>query len=216
MRHARSSVTESPSRRQQLRQERRRQILDAALAVFAQKGFNAAHVSDVAARAGVSQGTIYWYFKSKEELLAQALLAFFEDFGQGTVGALEQCLTASAKLRSLGHMMVDFVGTAKGLFALFVEYWASSPRHAEASQLWTDILVQYKDLLVGIIEEGARNGEFKPVDAEQLVWAMMAAYDGLAAYVMLMPDLDVGKISHTFVETLLNGLENDHREGGKK
>jgi AcrR family transcriptional regulator len=207
-------VTETPSRRQQLRQERRRQILDAALAVFAQKGFNAANVSDVAARAGVSQGTIYWYFESKEELLTQALLAFFEDFGQGTVGALEQCPTASAKIRALGHVMVDFVASAKGLFTLFLEYWASSPRYAESGQLWTDLLVQYKDLLVAIIEEGARNGEFRPVDAEQLVWAMMAAYDGLAAYIMLMPGLDMAGISQTFVETLLNGLENDHKDGG--
>jgi AcrR family transcriptional regulator len=204
-------VTEKPNRRQQLRQERRRQILNAALVVFGQKGFNAANVSDVAAQAGVSQGTIYWYFESKDELLTQALLAFFEDFGQGVVEALEQCPTAASKLRALGHVMVDFVASAEGLFTLFLEYWASSPRRAEAGQLWTDVLVQYKDLLVKIIEEGIRNGEFKPVDAEQLVWAMMAAYDGLAAYDMLIPDLDVGWISRTFVETLLNGLVADQQ-----
>jgi TetR/AcrR family transcriptional regulator len=200
-------MTEAPSKREQLREERRRQILEAALEVFSQKGFNAANVSDVAARAGVSQGTIYWYFESKEELLTQSLLSFFEDFGQGTLEALAQCPTAAEKLRALGRAMVGFSAEAEGLFTLFLEFWASSARRAEAGQLWIGLLVEYKDVLVGLIEEGVRNGEFKPVDAESLAWAMMAAYDGLAAYDMFLPDLDLGRVSHAFVETLLKGLE---------
>jgi AcrR family transcriptional regulator len=200
-------MAEAVSKREQLRGERRRQILEAALAVFSEKGFNAANVSDVAARAGVSQGTIYWYFESKEELLTQALRSFFDDFGQGTVGAVAQCPTAVEKLRALGRATVDFAAEAAGLFTLFLEYWASSPRRAEAGRLWTGVLVEYKDLVVGIIEEGVGNGEFKPVDAESVVWAMMAAYDGLAAYVMLMPDLDLARISQAFVETLVKGLQ---------
>jgi AcrR family transcriptional regulator len=200
-------MTETPTKREQLRQERRQQILEAALAVFSQKGFNAANVSDVAAQAGVSQGTIYWYFESKDELLTQALLFFFEDFGQGTVEALGQCPTAADKLRALGHVIVDMAAGIEGLFTLFLEYWASSPRREEAGRLWMDLLVEYKDLIVQIIEEGVENGEFRPVDAESLVWAVMAAYDGLAAYVMFVPDLDLGRISQVFVETLLKGLE---------
>ena len=63
-----------------------------------------------------------------------------------------------------------------------------------------------------IIEEGVRNGEFKPVDAEQLVWAMMAAYDGLAAYIALIPDMNIERVSQVFVETLLSGLVADGSE----
>jgi len=64
-------------------------------------------------------------------------------------------------------------------------------------------------VIAGIIEEGVRSGEFKPVDAEQLVWAIMAAYDGLAAYVMMMLDLNLDRVSEVFVETLLSGLEKE-------
>jgi AcrR family transcriptional regulator len=200
-------MAEAPSKREQLREERRQQILEAALTVFGQKGFNAANVSDVAAQAGVSQGTIYWYFESKEELLTQALLFFFENFGQGTLEALAQCPTATEKLRALGQAMVGFATEAEGLFTLFLEFWASSARRAETGQLWIGMLVEYKDLVVGIIEEGIQNGEFAPVDAEPLVWAIMAAYDGLAAYDMFLSDLDLGRVSYAFVETLLKGLE---------
>jgi len=53
-------MIKAPDKREQKREERRQQIIQAALRVFTQKGYNAANVSDVAAQASVSQGTIYW------------------------------------------------------------------------------------------------------------------------------------------------------------
>ncbi len=205
-------MTESPSKRELQREERRRQILDAALTIFSCKGFHATNVSDVAAQAGVSQGTIYWYFDSKEELFTAAMLSVFADFGQETLASLEACETAAEKLRALGRRMEDFVGRVEGIFIMFLGYWASSPSREEAGRYWVDVLVEYKDIIVDIIEEGVRNGEFRPVDAEALVWALMAAYDGLAAYMMLMPDIDVGRVSQALVETLLAGLTGESGE----
>jgi hypothetical protein len=106
----------------------------------------------------------------------------------------------------MARAAVGFSEVVEGFFSLFLEFWASSPRREEASRLWVDLLEQYKDVVVGIIEEGIASGEFEPVDAEELVWAIMAAYDGLAAYVTLMPGLNLDRISQVFVETLLGGL----------
>ena len=64
-------MSEAPSKREQMREERRKQILDSALAVFSQRGFHASNVSDVAAHAGVSQGTIYWYSKARKSCSMQ-------------------------------------------------------------------------------------------------------------------------------------------------
>jgi AcrR family transcriptional regulator len=174
--------------------------------VFSKKGYHAANVSDVAAEAGVSQGTIYWYFDSKDELLKGALLHFFEDFGEITIDALEHCQTSAEKLRAIGQSMELFAKDAEGLFTLFLSYWSSSPQREEASRWWIDLLVEFKNLIAGIVEEGVKSGEFRPVDAEALVWAMMAAYDGLAAYLVLMPEIDLHRVNQTFIDTLLNGL----------
>jgi AcrR family transcriptional regulator len=205
-------MTESPSKRELQREERRSQILDAALTVFSSKGFHATNVSDVAAQAGVSQGTIYWYFDSKEELFTAAMLSVFADFGQEALASLEVCETASEKLRALGRGMEGFLGRVEGIFIMFLGYWASSSSREEAGRFWVDVLVDYKDMIVDIIEEGVGNSEFRPVDAEALVWALMAAYDGLAAYMMLMPDIDVGRVSRALVETLLTGLTGGSAE----
>lgn len=195
--------------------ERRDQIIQAALACFTRKGYNNTTMDDIVAESGLSKGTLYWYFKSKDNLFKSAILSFFErSFGQEeAIADLGQCPTAAEKLRFLAQVIVGLGEWAKGIFNLFLEFWASSTRREEAARLWTDLLVQYKDLLVGIIEEGIRNGEFRPVDAEPLVWAMMSTYDGLAAYVMLMPDLELERISHVFIETLLRGLVVDEQEG---
>jgi AcrR family transcriptional regulator len=200
-------VSEVPSKREQMREERRKQILDSALAVFSRKGFHASNVSDVAAHAGVSQGTIYWYFNSKEELFDAAIVEFFSDFDAELVTVSLGSETASAKLGALAQRMEALVGDAQPVFGAFFGYWFSSQERPGSAQFWVDLLRKYVGGMAGIIKEGSRTGEFRMVDAEALVWAIAAAYDGLAAYSLLVPDIDVKHISGAFVDALLSGLE---------
>jgi AcrR family transcriptional regulator len=199
-------VSPRPDVSAERRARKRSDIIQAALACFVREGYNNTTMDDIVAESGLSKGSLYWYFKSKDDLFAAALTSVFVDVGQEAVAALEQCTTASDKMRAVARAATGFGRAAEGFFNLFLEFWASSPRREEASQLWVGLLAQYKDVVAEIIEQGVKNGEFKPVDAEQLVWAMMAAYDGLAAYIMLMPGLDLDRISQVFVEALLGGL----------
>ena len=192
--------------------ERRAQIIKAALACFSSKGFTNTTMDDIVAESGLSKGSLYWYFDSKDSLFAAVVASLFEDFGQVAMAEIETHETASERLRAIGRDMVDLCRNAQGLFGLFLEFWAQSSRREEVSQFWTSMLLEYEDWATQIIEDGVRSGEFRPVDAENLVWAIMAAYDGLAAYAMMMPDLDVAKASEAFVETLLNGLLSGDQE----
>jgi AcrR family transcriptional regulator len=187
--------------------ERRAQIIEAALACFMRKGFNNTTMDDIVTESGLSKGSLYWYFESKDELFSEALMSLFTRVGEETFAAVAQCTTASDKLRALGRAAVEISRLLEGYFGLFLEFWASSGQREETGQFWLAALEQYMGIVVGIVEGGVENGEFKPVDAEPLAWAMMAAYDGLAAYAMFMPDLDLERISQVFVETLLHGLE---------
>jgi hypothetical protein len=134
------------------------------------------------------------------------------DIGEESLGSVAMCTTAAEKLLALAESMEGLAEVAEGLFMLFLGYWSSSDRREESAQIWIDLLKQYKDVVVAIVEEGISNGEFKPVDAEALVWALLAAYDGLAAYTVIMPDMDLKRISQTFVKTLLQGLTFDRQE----
>jgi AcrR family transcriptional regulator len=186
--------------------ERRAQIIEAALACFVRKGYTNTTMDDIVAESELSKGTLYWYFDSKDDLFTAAVESVFEEFGEDAILEVAHCDTAADKLRASARSMVDLCRKAQGTFSLFIEFWSQSDRRGEAGQYWVDILVQYSELLAGVIEEGVQSGELGPVDARPLVWAIMAAYDGLAAYAMLKPDLDLDKVSETFIETLLSGL----------
>jgi hypothetical protein len=90
---------------------------------------------------------------------------------------------------------------------VFFEFWMQSTLNEELNQLSSNVLIQYRQVLGGIIAEGIETGEFKAVDASQLALAVMAVYDGLAFYMMLMPDeVELERASQVFIETLLRGL----------
>lgn len=186
--------------------ERRAQIIQAALACFSRKGYRNTTMDDIVAASKLSKGTLYWYFKSKDDLFVSAITSALAEVGQEVVAALERCTTASEKLRALALEQAKFCNLDARIFNLIIEFWGQSSSREEASQLWTNLLVQFGEIVTGIIEEGVRNGEFKPVDAGQLAWALMATYDGLVAYVALVPGIDLERVSEVFVETLLSGL----------
>jgi AcrR family transcriptional regulator len=163
-------------------------------------------MDDIVAQSGLSKGTLYWYFDSKDDLFNEAMMSVLEDIGGDALRDVQQCSTASGRLRAMAQAAVSIGKKAQGFFSLFLEFWGSSPHRKEVSQLWLDLLEEYKDVTAAVIEEGVENGEFAPVEAEQLVWAVLAAYDGLAAYITLKPDLDLDRINEAFIETLLKGL----------
>ena len=93
--------------------DKRRQILDAAIHVFARQGFHACRVSDIADEAGVAYGLVYHYFKSKDEVLNELfterwslLLATIEEVDGQAVGARE-------KLDAVAHFIIDSYRTSR-------------------------------------------------------------------------------------------------------
>jgi AcrR family transcriptional regulator len=188
-------------------EERRKQIMNAALACFARKGYHNTTMDDIVAESGLSKGTLYWYFKSKDDLFLSLVKSFFLDMRQDFENMLEQPTTPSGKLRAMAQGFVQFFQETEDFFSVFFEFWMQSTLNEELNQLSSHILVQYRQVLAGIIAEGIETGEFKAVDANQLALAVMAVYDGLAFYMMLMPDeVELERASQVFIETILSGL----------
>ena len=85
-------------------------ILDAAVAVFAEKGFFVSRVSDIADRADVADGTVYLYFKNKDEILAAAINTAFDGFMRTARTELERLPTPSDRLRRLAYLHLEALG----------------------------------------------------------------------------------------------------------
>jgi AcrR family transcriptional regulator len=197
-------------------EERRRQIMEAALACFVRKGYHKTTMDDIVAECGLSKGTLYWYFENKDDLFVSLIKSYFFDVRQGTDVVLQQYPTASGKLRGLAQAFVEFFKAGGEYFSVLFEFWLQSTLRDELNQFMSTALSQYRQIVASVIAEGIQSGEFKAVNAEQVALAAMAAFDGLSFYVMLIPDeVDLEQTCHAFVETLLSGLLAGGEEHGQ-
>ena len=163
------------ARRSRRKQARPGELLDAALALFVEKGFAATRVEEVAARAGVSKGTLFLYFASKEELFKAVVR---ENASRHLAEALRQ-LGGFAGASS--DLLREFVrrgwllygGTpAAGLTKLMLSEAAHFP---ELAQWFQDEVVQPShELLRRIVQRGIERGEFRPVDVPRAVHLIVA------------------------------------------
>ena len=139
--------------------DKRYRIMNAAIASFAQRGYHQATIADVAREAGVAAGTIYLYFKNKDDLL----VSIFEEKVQGFIQAFHQQLSqeenAEVKLRKLVHLHLFEMQNHPDLAAVF-QLELRQSRHFMSAYPKTDLKV-YFDLIGDIIEEGQQQGMFR-------------------------------------------------------
>lgn len=189
--------------------DKRQRILDAALKVFAQRGFYNAKVSEIAKRAGVADGTIYLYFANKDDVLIQ----LFEDRMEYIISRLTQDLAKSQgnpldRIRSLIHLHVDLATHDPDLAEFItVELRQSGTfiREYENPQF-----IEYLRILRDIIEEGQRDGYIRPsLDSRLIVRAIFGAIDEVLLTLTLASrsrSVDIRLSADQLADLLLDGM----------
>ena len=161
------------------RAEKRTLIADAAVEVFAEKGFHQARVSDIARRAGVADGTIYLYFKNKEDLL----LCIFEEKMQilldGLVSALAAVDDPLEKIRVFARYHFEQVRDNRAVAeVLLVELRLSNKfvKDYRPKKLWA-----YLGAFGQILQDGVDRGLIRDdVDPFIASWAFFGSLDEIA------------------------------------
>src|SRR5437764_8717232 len=133
--------------------EKHQRILEAAICVIAEKGFFQARVAEIAERAGVADGTIYLYFKNKEQILMAAIDAPFAAFLERARAAVQDHNTPPAqRLRRLCELHLETLGSDRNLALVFQTELRQSVRFLE--QFSRTRLVEYFDLIRSVVREG--------------------------------------------------------------
>ncbi|MFO0694819.1 MAG: TetR/AcrR family transcriptional regulator [Polyangiales bacterium] len=159
--------------------DKRERILRSAIRVFARKGFYATRVSEIAKSAGVADGTIYLYFKNKDDVL----VSIFEDrIGKLLVALREESEKGGTAAERIGRIIELQLGLLEGRRDL-AEVITVNLRQSSRllKQYGAPLFNQYLDFLAGVIAEGQRSGELRddvsPRIAARSLWG---ALDGLA------------------------------------
>jgi len=169
--------------------ERRTQIIQSATQVFARQGFANTRMDDVAVEAGLSKGLLYWYFKSKEEIItAIADLVFSAEFHkmQNLTGGGQTARTSLNKF--LGIFLQDLQGTLK-IAPVIYEFYALAFRNATVRQVMHEYLRRFVTTLEPIVQDGMDNGEFEAGSARQVTIAIGSALEGTLLLWAYAPDM---------------------------
>jgi AcrR family transcriptional regulator len=188
------------------------EILAAALASFAERGFAATRLEDVAARAGVSKGTLYLYFHGKEELFEAVVRATL-------VPNLERLEALSATFEGPSdHLLESLLLTIAGVVdsrtgAIPKLVIAEAGNFPELARFYLDEVIRRGLRLIGtILRRGIARGEFRPIDVDHAVFCVIAPMLIAALWKNSLEPyddapLDAPALARVHLDLLLRGLE---------
>jgi AcrR family transcriptional regulator len=186
------------TRRDQQAEERRQQILDTALTLFAQRGFENTTIKDLADAIGVAQGLVYHYFRSKDDLL-------FAILEEGTfIPALRRLLTVSPDrpavdvLEEVARDFSDFLVERGLMLRIVLREAQTNPRVAAIRQRMIGAGV---DLLSSYLEARVRAGELRPHDPRIAARAFFSTIVALH-----LTEAPADGLVPAFVDLLLHGI----------
>jgi AcrR family transcriptional regulator len=191
------------SPRPQIEHIRRPQILDAAIEVICERGLQNTRIADVAERAGTSPSAVLYWFKTKEDLLAQAMIADEERFAKEVDGRLAEIDNPAAKMLAIIDACV-----ADNNWTMWIELWSQAiSNHALRAE--REVLDhRWRRTLAQVIREGVQREIFAAVNPTETALALSALIDGLAVQVTLgdpsMTRPRMRKVSTEAAERLLS------------
>lgn len=190
---------------QQRSEETRTKIIEAAIKLFSNRGYNAASVDDICAEAGISKGAFYHHFKSKQELF----LALLDDWLQTIDNAIaaSQDLSAPETFTRMTEAFPYIFETAGDGLPMFLEFWLQASRD---KKIWEASIAPYRRYhkhFTSLIKKGVDEGSFVEVDPELASRMIVSTAMGLLLQSLLDPKgADWEKVARDSTTMLVDGL----------
>ena len=190
------------------RAEKARAILRAAAKVFAQSGYFNAKVADVAREAGVADGTVYLYFKNKDDLLGSIFSTAMEEFLSRARAELTEIFDPRERLRRFAHLHLALLEQERDMAVVFQVELRHSTKFME--QFSTTYLADYFKFIREIVEDGQRRGLFRAQLNPQVVTKVLfGALDEMATnWILSHNQYRLTAMVEPVLDILLNGVSS--------
>jgi TetR/AcrR family fatty acid metabolism transcriptional regulator len=191
--------------------DKRRRILDAAVSVFARKGYFAARVSDVAKKAGVADGTIYLYFRNKEDILVCLFDEVMSEHVEEARKVVRALPTAPQRLLAVAERHLCVLGGNRDLAAVFQVELRQSTRFME--RFTASWLRDYFALLDEVLEQGQRDGCLRADMNRKLAAKMLfgALDETVTSWLLAEKPYPLEDLAAPVVDLFLRGAGQDGR-----
>ncbi len=193
------------------KKQKRIHILNAALKVFSKKGTANTKIADIAKEAGIGKGTIYEYFKNKEDILNSLHKFIFSQYDEAISVKIFKIKDPSEKIRALVNAFTEVIDEVSfDTMKLYIEFWAESVRKREEEKMYKyqrKFVDEYRELIAGILDEGVRAGVFRKMNTKITGSILFASMDGLMFQIMLDSDVFTFKDAcNEITELFLRGI----------
>ena len=188
------------------------EIIHAAVKVFSEKGMVKAKMADIALEAGIGKGTIYEYFRSKEEVFASGFQMFFQGMENQIESALSSTTDPVEQLKLLINLSFkSFLQHGSDLAMIMMDFWAEGIRNKDEKILNSidlrQIYHEFRIMIQSIINNGIEQGVFRQVDTHNVAALLIGALDGIMLqWIMDHKVIDLEKITDSVIDSFLYGL----------
>jgi len=186
--------------------DKRQAILRAAISVFARCGYFNSKVADIAREAGVADGTVYLYFKSKEEILHSIFDRSVEEALDAARKRVQRLTDPREKLRQIAHMHLERLGADRDLAVVFQVELRGSTKFME--QFSAAGFAEYLTLIRSTFEEGQRAGLFRTdLNARVVAKVLFGALDEMATnWILSKRRYKLAPMADQVLDIFLNGV----------
>jgi len=203
------------------KETKRKQIYQAGMELFAQKGVVGTTIQEIADRAGVGKGTVYEYFNSKEDILAASFQFMQSEMEQTLKRELEGVETPREKLQSVFQGMAGYLDNLpEGVAEILLVFWAEGILQNPNDDPYTqfDLKAMYENYtgwVEAIIDEGKEVGVFRTdISSQELASILVGVMDGLMLQWVLFRDrIELDRVSRTMMDAIYTGILTDDSEG---
>ena len=187
---------------------KRQLILRAATKVFARNGYFNSKVADIARAADVADGTVYLYFKSKEEILHSIFDQNMADAISAGHQLIRQARDPREQLRRIAQLHLERLGADRDLAVVFQVELRGSTKFME--QFSAAGFAEYLDLLRGIFQQGQRNGVFrKELNPKIAAKMLFGALDEMATnWIISKRHYKLAPMADLVMDVFLNGVKS--------
>ncbi len=192
---------------QQRSEQTRKQIMDSALTLFAQNGYESTSVAEICRSAKVSKGAFYHHFESKQALFVELL----ENWLKQIDITLDQTRWAEddvpSGLMRMANVTRRFMREADDSLPMFLEFWSQARLDPDIWQATIAPYRRYQRYFTSMIEDGITEGSMREVDPNLGAWVLVCFAVGVMLQCVLDPKgEDWGEITSEGVQVLLDGL----------
>ena len=192
---------------------KKKEILEAAMKLFARNGVTSTKMADIAEAARIGKGTIYEYFRSKEDMFASAYHHMFAETETLIEKVLQSNIGPEERLKAiLGGTIEALLGDGGDFAGIMMEFWSEGIRSKDDRIIkiinLDEMYRHYRQIISQILQEGISQGKFRQVNTHLTASALIGAMDGLFLQWILEPGIfEPQEATEVLIDSYLNGIK---------